>query len=330
LQAAIHQPLVSVIVPAYNAQRTISATLQSIITQSISDFEVIVVDDGSTDRTREIADSTGDERVRVLRQANAGHAAARNTGIADARGKYIAVLDADDIWLPHKLERQLSVFRSAPHVRAQHAAAIHVDDDLRPLFIGRCQDGKNRLFDVLCFRGLPGVMCTLIAERSLLEEVGGFDASLIILQDWDLAIKLARRGELYSSSEPLVLYRVHAGNQSKKIDLHIEPGERILANVFGDPDLPAEVAAKRRYVYARFYAMLAGGALQLGRLRYALYWSRRAIRTHPGVIAYLASLPVRRVHKRRSRKEAVSISWPSVTEDGPRAGDGLASMDPVK
>ena len=301
------QPLVSVVIPAYNAERTLNATLASVLGQTVTEIEVLVVDDGSTDGTAVVAHSFGDPRLRVLHQANAGHASARNAGIAAARGAYIAVVDADDLWLPEKLERQLAVLRRHPGLRALHGSAVHVDDSLRPLFIGRCPNGKNELFDVLCFRGLPGFMCTLIAERGLLEEVGCFDPALIILQDWELAIRLARRGELYSTSDPMVLYRVHATNQSKQIDLHIEPGERILADLFADPTLAPDIVARRRYVYARFYAMLCGGAFSLGRRRYAALWARRAIASDPRVIAYLASLPLRRFEKRVSRRRAAAL-----------------------
>ena len=108
------------------------------------------------------------------------------------------------------------------------------------------------------------MMVTLIIERALLERIGGFDPSLIILQDWELAIRLARLGELYSTSEPLVLYRLHASNQSKQIDLHIEPGERVLARLFADPTLPPEIAVRRSYVYAHFYAMLSAAPSRSG------------------------------------------------------------------
>ncbi len=296
------QPLVSVVIPAYNAERTIRVTLDSVLGQTVDDVEVIVVDDGSSDGTAGLVRAVPDERVRVLTQRNAGHAAARNTGIGDARGQFVAVVDADDLWVPQKLERQLEYFRRQPGVGAVHASAVHVDDSLRPLFIGYCREGENRLLDVLCFRGLPGVMCTLMVKRELLNELGGFDPSLIILQDWELAIRLARRGQLHSLSQPLALYRVHATNQSKQLELHVEPGERILRELFADPELPREVRARRGYVYARFYAMLCGGAFQLGRFSTAAHWARRAIASDPRVLGYLASIPLRRVRKRRSRR----------------------------
>jgi glycosyltransferase involved in cell wall biosynthesis len=297
-------PLVSVVIPAYNAERTIPSTLASVLSQTLGDLEVIVVDDGSIDNTAKVASSLGDDRVRVIRQDNTGHAGARNTGTAAAKGKYVAVVDADDLWLPHKLERQFAILRAAPAIRALHASAVHVDDSLDPLFIGPCPNGRNVLLDVLCFRGLPGIMCTLIVERALLDQVGGFDPSLIILQDWDLAIKLARRQELYSTSEPLALYRVHEGNQSKDLDLHIEPGERLLAEFFADPGVPPDVARRRQYVYAHFYAMLCGGAFQLHRYPDAAFWARRAVSSDPRVARYLGALPVRRWQKRRTRRLA--------------------------
>lgn len=301
------QPLVSVVIPAYNAERTIRATLATVLRQTVSEIEVIVVDDGSTDNTPGMVRSLQDPRLRVVRQENTGHAGARNTGIGSSRGTYVAVVDADDLWVPRKLETQLKVFRSHPHIRALHSAAVHVDDSLRPLFIGQCPDGRNALLDILCFRGLPGVMCTLIAERRLLDEVGRFDQSLIILQDWELAIRLARRGDLHSISTPLALYRVHSTNQSKTLELHIEPGERILASLFQDPALPSEILEFRSYVYAYFYAMLCGGAFQLHRFRDAALWGGRSVASDVRVLPYLLSLPLRRFQKRASRIRASEL-----------------------
>lgn len=301
------EPLISVVVPAYNAARTIETTLRSVLRQTVDDIELIVIDDGSTDATPEIARSIDDARVHLLHQRNAGHASARNAGIAAARGRYVAVIDADDMWLPHKLQRQLMLLDGGPRIRALHGSAVFVDDSLEPLFVAPSPDGKNDLLDVLCFRGLAAMMVTLIIERTLLEQVGAFDPSLIILQDWELAIRLARLGELYSTSEPLGLYRLHATNQSKQVDLHIEPGERVLTRFFADPTLPPEVVARRSYVYAHFYAMLSGGAFQLRRPAYAAYWARRALASDPRVFSYIASLPARRLRKRLSRPRAAEI-----------------------
>src|SRR5262249_39213835 len=111
-------PLVSVVLPAYNAERTIAASLASIAAQTVTELEVIVVDDGSTDDTIRVAKSTDRGDLRVISQANAGHAAARNTGVSAARGRYVAFLDADDLWLPEKLERQMDEIRRNSRKRA--------------------------------------------------------------------------------------------------------------------------------------------------------------------------------------------------------------------
>lgn len=291
-------PLVSVVVPAYNAQRTIGATIASIVAQTVRDLEIVVVDDGSTDDTAAIVEADGIQNLRLVTQANAGHAAARNTGIAAARGQYVAFLDADDLWLPDKLERQLAELRKHPEIRAIQSGAVRVDDDLRVLWVEECQPSKDPLWDTLCFRNMPALMSTLLIERSLFDEVGAFDPELIILQDWDLAIRLARAGQLHSLPELLSAYRYHE-SQSANVEIHIQPGLRVLEKVFADPGLPPEIRARRNEVYARFYTMLSGGSVKVGRYGTALYWGARALSRSPRVAGYFLAFPERWARKRR-------------------------------
>ena len=306
------EPAVSVVVPAYNAQRTLSATIASIQSQTFDDFEIVVVDDGSTDATVQVADSLGESRLRVISQSNRGHAAARNTGIAAARGRYIAFVDADDLWLPDKLARQLVEVSRNPRVRALQTGAIRVDDDLNVLWVEECTRSFDVLWDTLCFRNMPALMSTLLVERSLLDEVGGFDPSLIILQDWDLAIRLARTGNFHSLRDPLAAYRYHpASQQSGSVEIHIEPGLRLLAALFADPELPARVRSRKGEVYARFYAMLCGGAVKVGRVRYAAQWGLRALRSDPRIAGYIIGFPARRLRRRRLGPAGRRLAVPS-------------------
>ena len=297
-------PLVSVVVPAYNAERTLPATIASIDAQTVDDLELIVVDDGSRDGTAELARTLG---AKVITQANAGHAAARNTGVAAATGRYVAFLDADDLWLPEKLERQLDEIRRNPAVRALQSGAARVDNDLNVLWTELCRPSHDQLWDTLCFRNMPALMSTLLVERSLLEAVGGFDASLVILQDWDLAIRLARVGQLHSVSSALSAYRFHATSQSANVEIHIEPGLRVLERVFSDPELEPRIRARRREVYARFYAMLSGGAVRVSRFPTAAYWGARALVATPRVASHLAAFPVRRIQRRRRADATPSV-----------------------
>jgi hypothetical protein len=150
----------------------------------------------------------------------------------------------------------------------------------------------------LGFQNTPAAPSTLVADRETLQQIGGFDESLEILEDWELMIRLARNGGLVNVEEPLALYRVHPGNRSRDLEIHVEPGLTVLDRLFADPDLPSEVSSRRREVYARFYTMLSGGALKVGRWSDSMRWGRRALRTDPRMIGYMSLLPLRRVRRK--------------------------------
>ncbi len=137
-------PLISVVIPLYQTERFIAAALDSAVAQTFGDFEAIVVDDGSSDRGPDIARGRGDPRVRVVRQENRGLAGARNTGIRESRGKYIAFLDADDLWRSEKLAEHARLLDSAPDVGLTFSASELIDDDGSP--IGLVQRPGNGAF----------------------------------------------------------------------------------------------------------------------------------------------------------------------------------------
>ena len=298
MTSALAEQSISVVVPAYNAARTLPATVASIEAQTVQPLEIIVVDDGSNDATVDVADGLGARNLTVVSQANAGHAAARNTGVAAARGRYVAFVDADDLWLPDKLERQLEAIRRDPSIRALQTGAARVDDALTLLWVQPCYEPTDQLWETLCFQNLPALMSTLLIERELFEVVGGFDASLVILQDWDLAIRLARRGQLHSLPDVLSAYRYFDTSQSANVEIHIEPGLRVLDRLFADPTLPPEIRKRRRAAYARFYAMLCGGSIRVGSPRRAVSWGIKALRNDPRVAGYIAAFPFRRFSRR--------------------------------
>lgn len=291
-------PRVTTVIPAYNAARTITRTLESALTQTITDVEVIVVDDGSTDTTRDIVAAAEDPRVRLIAQPNGGVAAARNTGIANAQGEWVAFLDSDDLWLPHKLERQLELMAASPGCMASQASAYFVDDQLRPLKLRRCVPVADPLLTFLRFQNLPNAASSWIVRRTLLERIGGFDPGLEILEDWEFSLRLARHANPLCIDEPLTLYRVHPGNRSRNLDIHIAPGFTVLERLFSDPTLPAEVRSHEREIYARFYTMLCGGAFRVHRWGACAHWGVRALRTDPRMIGYMAALPARRINRR--------------------------------
>ncbi len=292
------EPLVSVIVPAYNASRTVAATIDSALGQTVSDLEVIVVDDGSNDDTADVVEAMADPRLKLIRQPNGGAAAARNTGIRHARGTWVALLDSDDVWLPRKLERQLAALDANPDALAVESGAYFVNDQLQVLQVRPCVQPKDPLLTFLRFQNLPNAASTWVVARRMFERMGMFDPSLAILEDWDISIKIARYCNPICIPEPLSLYRVHEGNRSRDLDLHVDPGFRVLDRLFADPTLPPRIRAHKRHIYACFYAMLAGGALKVGRWRDCLAWAIRALRTDPRILGYIAAMPARRLRRR--------------------------------
>ena len=300
-------PLASVVIPAYNKAGTIRATLRSVLGQTVQDLEILVVDDGSTDETRAMVETFG-HGVRVLAQRQAGVSAARNHGIREARGEYVAFLDADDLWLPRKLEAQVALLRREPRLDAVQCGAFLVDNHLDVLGARTCRPAQDTLLDFLLFRNLPGLGSTLLARRERLLALGGFGEDLVILEDCGLACRFARTRSLRSLTDCLVLYRQHPGNRSRRVEIHIEPGQRSLGRLFADPTLEESVRRQEARVWARFYAMLAGGYFQYGTWGECARWTWRALRTSPRVASYLAGMPLRRIQQRFTRPASWSFA----------------------
>jgi glycosyltransferase involved in cell wall biosynthesis len=205
-------PLVSVIIPAYNAAAYIADTIQSVLDQTCQDFEIIVIDDGSTDATRAAVAPFG-QRIRLQCQSNGGVARARNAGAALAAGSWIAFLDADDLWMPDKLARQLAA-ADAPMVftdRLNIGARGHLPElqsEVTPMHGGD-------LFVALMRHGNFITNTSVMMRRQLFEQLGGFYTGLNGTEDWDLWIRVAERHHIGFVNEPLVKYRFHAGGISR-------------------------------------------------------------------------------------------------------------------
>jgi glycosyltransferase involved in cell wall biosynthesis len=192
--------LVSCVVPVHDGERFLGAALDSILGQTHREVEAIVVDDGSTDGTPAVIASFGD-RIRSVRQENAGHAAARNHGIELARGAFLAFLDADDLWHPEKLAQQLARFAERP--------------ELEVCFSGlrNFRDGSDAVEDV------PGyTSVTLLARRVVFERVGSFDPSLRHGNDRDWMLRASEAGTVMELlPEVLVYRRLHDANRSLRL-----------------------------------------------------------------------------------------------------------------
>lgn len=209
-------PLVSCVVPAYNAARFVDEALESVVDQSYRPIEIVAVDDGSTDGTGDLVRAFAegcDEPVRCVRQENAGPASARNRGIAEARGEFIAFLDADDLWREDKLELQVARFRDRPELDLCFA---HVQN----FWMEEVRSEEERVRDRPRTRPHPSYVAgTLLAPRALFEEVGGFDDSRVHGDVPAWYQELERRGAVVEVLEEVLLRRrLHEGNHSRSAD----------------------------------------------------------------------------------------------------------------
>ena len=190
-------PRISIIVPAYNDDPFLDETLASVQRQTYREFEVIIVDDGSTDRTSEIARGfvEKDARFTLLRQKNAGTAAACNTALKQTRGEWIALLGADDVWLPEKLAAQLDLLKQEPHANLLFTDYFSWDgqNDLSRRYSDPDKFPDGDVGRRLIFFDLFGAS-TVIIKRETLDVVGTFDVEPLLAEDWDLWLRIAERG----------------------------------------------------------------------------------------------------------------------------------------
>jgi glycosyltransferase involved in cell wall biosynthesis len=277
-------PSVSIVVATYNQAGFLAEAVASVRAQTFADWELLVVDDGSTDETRAVVERFAeDSRIRYLPGIHAERAAARNRGIAATDGALIAFLDADDVWRPDKLARQVAALVEAPEAGACYAVARFVDAGGRPLAERKpVLPPSGRLFPRLV-RGNFIILASMVVRRRCLDAVGGFDATLPAFgcEDWDLWMRLARRYSIVAVDEELVRYRQHDGNTSP--EQVMASGLAVLDRLYADAAVAGEAgighaAARARHVW--YHAGIVAGR----RRGAALPLVARALREHPGTL----------------------------------------------
>lgn len=267
-------PAVSVIIPVYNRERRIGRAIESVISQTYQDVEILVIDDGSIDGTPRVLAGFGDQIV-YLRQENRGPYAARNVGVVRASGEYIAFLDSDDIWYPPKLEKQVAILRREPEVGLVYTNGYWVDEPSD----GRSGEARRLLSDIHAlhsgdvFRDLirnnfVGTS-SVVVRRACFLESGGFDETVPLAADYYKWLQIAREHALAAIEEPLLEYRVHDDNISRDRIRSLRC-QRYLMNQLGrdvgDREVLALVRARRRGLLIElWYQWLNESELKLAR-----------------------------------------------------------------
>ncbi len=209
-------PTVSVLMPVYNARRYVAEAVESILAQTFDDFELLIVDDGSTDRSLNILKkyASMDARIHLVSRPNTGYVVALNEMIKRAQGEFIARMDADDISLPDRFKKQVEFLRNHPRVGVVGGAYELIDDRGRLLTIRRLFNDNARIQDRLLSGDTHLAHPSVMMRRSLLQQVGGYDASLMPTEDLDLWLRLGEITELANLPDILIRYREHIASIS--------------------------------------------------------------------------------------------------------------------
>lgn len=279
----LNQPLVSVIIPAYNAEVFIAKTLESVLSQTYQNIEVLVVDDGSSDKTAEIVKSFAqkDSRISLLQQSNAGVAAARNLAIEKSRGEYIAPIDADDIWYPQNLEKQVESFTSAPFVGLVYSWSVDINEAglLTGGFYNSTIEGE--VYKALVYKYFIGNASSSLIRRICFEKVGGYNCQMKAenaqgCEDWELHLRIAEYFQFKVVPEFLVAYRQITTSMSCNFAAMAKSHSLIMADVRQrHPEMPIGIY---RWSSSNFYIYLAVKSNRSGNYRSTLFWLYRAFR----------------------------------------------------
>lgn len=273
---------VDVIIPAYNAARFLRAAIESVISQTYDDWRIILVNDGSTDGTAAIADEfqrkLGD-RMLVITQANGGQNAARNTAVRNSSAEFLAILDADDIWLPSRLAESLTTFESHPEVGLSYGLITWIDEAGKPLetFVGNPRNAQGKIARSIYLRSVELPCPTVTFRRRCIDEVGLFDETMRATEDRDMWLRIALRYQVAFIPKVIAYYRTSANSMSSDLDRMVKGQRQFIEKHYGAPGcgrLARQIALSRVYkqrAESLFHRHARGAAL-LSSLRACAIW----------------------------------------------------------
>lgn len=211
-------PAVSVITATYNYGRYLGGAIESVLAQTFSDWEMIVVDDGSTDNTCEVIQPyLADKRIRYVNTKNQGQPSAENTGIRLSQAPLISFLDADDAWLPDKLNKQIPLFEHDPRIGITYTGVILMDTNGSPIKKQSCRRLRGFLFKESMYQTIPPFSSSMV-RRSVFDDVGLFNEKIPLVCDYEFWLRAAMRWHFDYVDEPLLKYRTGHANLSSRVD----------------------------------------------------------------------------------------------------------------
>lgn len=228
---------ISVIIPAYNAEQTIFSTIESVQQQTFQDLEIIVINDGSSDRTFQLLETIKDPRLKVYSYPNGGLPTARNRGITHAKGQYISFIDADDLWTKDKLEKQLAALQANPQAGVAYSWFIMMleaqDPSQETTFISSKKvNFTDNIYSQLLQDNFIGNGSNILVKREAIDFVGKFDPELESCEDWDYYLRLAAKFSFTLVEEHQIIYRKAPGSMSSKANIMETEGLKVIEKTY--------------------------------------------------------------------------------------------------
>lgn len=288
---------VSVVIPTYNFGGFVGAAIKGVLGQTRLPDETIVIDDGSLDNTEEIVGSFGNS-VRYFRQENRGVCAARNKGVSLSTGDFVAFADADDIWMPEKLEKQMAKFAEDEEIGLVHCGMREFDSETGDTLKFHLEGGEGWVASDLLLWEKPvvtGPGGAIVIKREAFDAVGGFDTEMKVGEDWDFCYRVAKKYKVGFVPEPLVDYRSHGSNAHGNVREMERGMTRFYEKAFAAGD--ANVNKLKRRAYGNFHRVLAGSYFHSGDYTAFARHAGLSLLNNPQNLSYFAAFPIRRFRK---------------------------------
>jgi glycosyltransferase involved in cell wall biosynthesis len=246
---------ISVIVPAYNAEKTILETIQSIQKQTFSNFELIVINDGSNDKTVELINTIVDPRLKIFSYENGGLPVARNRGIAHANGEFITFIDADDLWTPDKLELQIAALQQHQEAGVAYSWTAFINDQGQLLYAQEPLFFDGDVYPQLLVNNFISSGSNILVRRQFIESAGDFDPLLKSAEDWDYNIRLASLCPFTVVPKYQILYRKSQNSMTAKINIMEKAIFTVIERAF--QAAPAELQFLKNQSMANYFRFIA-------------------------------------------------------------------------
>ncbi|MBD2567243.1 glycosyltransferase [Anabaena lutea] len=253
--------VISVIIPVYNGEKTIRETIESVLNQTFSLIEVLIINDGSTDATLEIIQNISDSRLKLFSYINAGPATSRNRGLSHAVSEFVAFIDADDIWTSNKLESQLKALQANPQAAVAYSWTDYIDAAGKLLKCGRHTTLSGDVYSRLLLENFLENGSNPLIRKECFTTLGNFNEALTPAEDWDMWLRLASRYEFVVVPEVQILYRVSMHSLSTNLKRQEAGSLEVIERGFADQKAES-LGHLKKYALSNIYKYLAFKSLE--------------------------------------------------------------------